>query len=118
MTQSAFIGQPPFSPDAAAWVAGLSFTFAKLVPFIFGFDARSRGLEMALPFFIIQGREDHVISFDESRAYLREVRAPKKEFVAIEGGHFACFTNPRGFVDALLKHVLPLAKTENSSSGS
>ena len=30
--------------------------------------------------------------------------------MAIDGGHFACFTNSRDFVAALRAHVLPLAR--------
>jgi hypothetical protein len=33
-----------------------------------------------------------------------------KAVMAIDGGHFACFTNSRDFVAALRAHVLPLAR--------
>jgi len=107
---SAFIGQPPFptTGDVGDWLAGYSFSMSKLNPALYSFDARTLGLEMPLPFFVIQGRDDHVVSFDVARSYVKEIRAPKKAFIPIDGGHFSCFTNPQEFVDALVKHVTPL----------
>jgi hypothetical protein len=34
-----------------------------------------------------------------------EIRAPRKALVAIDGGHFACFTNPGAFVTALKQNA-------------
>ena len=59
---------------------------------------------------MIQGRDDHVVSFEAARAWVGELKAPAKAFVPIDGGHFACFTNPEGFVGALRAHVLPLVR--------
>jgi pimeloyl-ACP methyl ester carboxylesterase len=67
-------------------------------------------LDFSIPFFVIQGREDHIAPFDVAQAYLAEVRAPKKAFIPIAGGHYACFTNPTEFVEALRRHARPLAK--------
>jgi pimeloyl-ACP methyl ester carboxylesterase len=109
--QGEFIGPPPppAQGDVADWTAGLQFTFAKLLPAVFSFDARKLGLDLAVPFFVIQGRDDHVTSFEAAQAYVAEVRAPRKEFVPIAGGHFACFTNPTEFVGALRRFARPLA---------
>jgi hypothetical protein len=38
-----------------------------------------------------------------------EVRAPKKAFIPIAGGHWACFTDANAFVETLDQHVRPLA---------
>jgi hypothetical protein len=38
-----------------------------------------------------------------------EVRAPKKAFIPIAGGHWACFTNVTAFLEALRENVRPLA---------
>jgi pimeloyl-ACP methyl ester carboxylesterase len=110
--QSAFVGQPPLPTegDVADWVAGGGFTMSKLGPVVFSFDARTLGLDMPLPFFVIQGRDDHTVSFDDAQAYVKEIRAPKKAFIPITGGHFACFTNPKEFIAALVKHVMPLIR--------
>jgi pimeloyl-ACP methyl ester carboxylesterase len=110
--QTGFIGPPPrpATGDVADWIAGANFSGPKLIPAIVSFDARALGLDMPVPFFVIQGRDDHVASFEPARAYVDEVRAPVKAFVPLAGGHFACFTNPEAFVDVLRKQVRPLAR--------
>ena len=107
-----FIGFPSTPPpgDAADWVAGSQFTGSRLAPVETSFDARKLGLDISIPYFMIQGREDHIAPFDVAQTYLEEVRAPQKAFIPIAGGHYACFTNPAEFVEALRKHVRPLAK--------
>jgi pimeloyl-ACP methyl ester carboxylesterase len=108
--QKAFVGQLPLPTEGnvADWVAGGTFTMPRLTPMIFSFDARALGLDMPIPFFVIQGQDDHTVSFDGAEAFVKEIRAPIKAFIPIEGGHFACFTNPESFVGALLRHVLPI----------
>jgi pimeloyl-ACP methyl ester carboxylesterase len=110
--QKAFIGQPPYPTkgDVADWIAGGALAMAKLGPPIFGFDARALGLDIPVPYFVIEGRDDHVVSVEAARTYLAEVRAPAKAFVLIDGGHFALFTDPDQFVAALLRYVRPLAR--------
>ena len=110
--QKAFIGQPPYPAkgDVADWIAGGALAMAKLGPAIFAFDARALGLEMPIPFFVIEGRDDHVVSVEAARAYVADVRAPAKAFVLIDGGHFALFTNPVAFIAALRRYVRPLAR--------
>jgi fermentation-respiration switch protein FrsA (DUF1100 family) len=65
--------------------------------------------DFSLPIFVLQGTDDHVASFAEVQKYEGEIRAPLKALVPISGGHFACFTNSREFVEALRSHLLPLA---------
>ncbi len=107
----AFAGPPPPQAhgDAADWIAGAAFSYPKLAPVEFSFDARKLGLDIRIPFFVIQGRDDHVTSFEVAKAYLAEVDAPRKAFIAIAGGHWACFTSAAAFVEALRRHVRPLA---------
>ena len=107
----AFLGHPPFPTqgDAADWIAGSQFTFAKLAPIESSLDARKLGLDFPIPFFVIQGRDDHIAPFEVAQAYVAEVRAPKKAFIPISGGHWACFTNATGFLEALRQHVRHLA---------
>lgn len=111
-TIEAFIGPPPppTQGEVADWIAGGRFTFPRLGPADSAFDARKLGLDVPVPFFVIQGRDDHIAPFEVAQAYFAEVRAPKKAFVAIEGGHWACFTNPTAFVEALREHVIPIAE--------
>ncbi len=95
--------------DQTSWAAGGAFTLSKLSPLIFSFDIRKLGFDIPVPFFVVQGRDDHVVSFDAARAYVAEVRAPRKAFIPIAGGHYACFTDPTAFVEALRRYVRPLA---------
>ena len=108
---NAFIGPPPppAQGDVADWIAGSRFTGAKVAPIEFSLDARKLGLDFPLPFFVIQGREDHIAPFEVAQAYVAEVRAPKKAFIPIAGGHWACFTNATAFLEALRQQVRPLA---------
>lgn len=110
--QGRFVGPDPSAPkgDAADWAAGAEFAGPKLWPVITNFDARTLSRDLPVPFFVIQGRDDHVVSIDAAKSYVDSVRAPAKAFVLIDGGHFACFTDPDKFVGALRKYVLPLAK--------
>ncbi len=44
-----------------------------------------------------------------AKAYVAAIHAPRKAFIPIDGGHFACFTDPVAFVGALQKYVDPRA---------
>jgi pimeloyl-ACP methyl ester carboxylesterase len=108
--QRDFIGPAPFPTkgDVADWLAGGDFTGPKLWPTIVNFDARTQFPEVPVPFFVIEGRDDHTVSVQAAKDYVEQVRAPLKAFVPIDGGHFACFTDPTEFVAALQKLVSPL----------
>lgn len=108
---TAFIGAPPFPThgEVADWLAGGRFTGEKVAPIEYTLDARKLGLDFPIPFFVIQGRDDHIAPFEVARDYVAEVRAPKKAFIPIAGGHWACFTNASAFVAALRQYVRPLA---------
>ena len=67
--------------------------------------------QIPIPFFVIEGRQDHMVSFDAAKNYVEQVRAPSKAFIPIDGGHFACFTDPSQFVDTLRTCVAPLIGT-------
>jgi len=109
--QMKFLGKPtyPKQGEVADWIAGADFTSSKLMAETFSFDIRELGLDFAVPFFVIQGKADHVVSFEAAKEYLNTVHAPRKAFVAIDGGHYAGFTNPREFVQALQESVRPRA---------
>jgi pimeloyl-ACP methyl ester carboxylesterase len=110
--QQAFIGEPPppEKGDVADWMAGGGFSVPKLLPVIFAYDARKIGLDIPVPFFAIHGRDDRVTPLSAVESYMAQVRAPAKRLIPIGGGHFACFTNPTEFVEALREHVRPLSK--------
>ena len=56
-----------------------------------------------------QGTEDYTTPTALARQYLGAIKAPHKEFVPIDGGHFAVFMNSDQFLRELVAHVLPLA---------
>ncbi len=89
------------SKDAADWMEGGKFSGNTIGMTMPTMDMDTLGLDMPVPFFIIQGRDDHITGMEPARAYAAEVRAPLKAFVPIDGGHYACFTNPSAFVPAL-----------------
>lgn len=74
------------------------------------YDARQLGNGYPLPFFIINGREDHVTPTDLARRYFDSIQAPEKKFVVIQGaGHDAVITEPDVFLRALVVNVRPSA---------
>jgi pimeloyl-ACP methyl ester carboxylesterase len=105
-----FRAQASSSKEAADWIEGGHFSGKTIGMTMPALDIHMLGLDMPVPFFIIQGRDDHITGMEPARAYAQEIRAPKKEFTAIEGGHYACFTNSAAFLAALTKHVGPLIR--------
>jgi pimeloyl-ACP methyl ester carboxylesterase len=93
-------GAPAVTTSADYYRAKL-FCVGKLMPSVIGYDARTAGLDLPVPFLVIQGCDDNRTLPDAARAFVGQVRAPAKNYTAIEGGHFACFTNPSGFLGAL-----------------
>jgi proline iminopeptidase len=91
----------PRSAAAEQWFSGRQFSLSKLMPAILEFDARADGFVLPVPYFVIQGRDDTRTPTGLASAYVSQVRASQKGFTAIDGGHFACFTNPAGFLEAL-----------------
>jgi pimeloyl-ACP methyl ester carboxylesterase len=100
---------PAQSKDAADWVAGGAFSIPKLTSTFVSFDVAKLGSDFALPMFVIQGRDDHVTSFQAAKDWIEHLHAPAKGFIPIDGGHFACFTNASAFAEALKTQVLPRA---------
>lgn len=96
-------------PAAANWLAGYQFEASKIGEEIEKFDARTSVSELAIPYILIQGREDRITPTAIAREYFDQVRSNGKVFAEIEGGHYACFTNAGAFVAALNKYVRPLA---------
>jgi pimeloyl-ACP methyl ester carboxylesterase len=105
-----FRGHAPYpAGDVADWVNGVSFSANTIGPTMITMDMRALGLDVPIPFFIVQGRDDHITGLEPARLYAEDVRAPKKAFVPMRGGHYACFTNAEAFVTALCERVRPLA---------
>jgi len=101
-----FASNPPPADPAAHPVC-----LQKLIPYASEFDARAGGMNLKVPYFVIQGRNDPRCSPEEARAFVNEVHAPTKNFTLIDGGHFACLSNPTGFLDALGNDLRQLGLT-------
>lgn len=107
--QTAFMGSPDHpKPEAQAWVKGYGFESSKVGAESIVFDAMTQAPELPVPYILIQGREDHVTPFEPARAYWEMVQSKGKAFAAIDGGHYACFTDTDQFLAAMRKYVLPL----------
>jgi pimeloyl-ACP methyl ester carboxylesterase len=105
-----YMGSPEHpKPDAVKWLAGYNFEAGKIGREIQAFDAMTNVPELAVPYILIQGREDRITPTVIAKAYFDQIRSKGKAFVEIEGGHYACFTNASAFVAALAKYVRPLA---------
>jgi pimeloyl-ACP methyl ester carboxylesterase len=80
----------------------------RLVPQVRSSTPNNLGLEFAVPMFFFQGTEDFTTPTALASQYLAAIKAPHKEFVPIDGGHFAVFMNSDQFLKELVAHVLPL----------
>lgn len=95
--------------DINDWLDGQSLSAERLVPQTSVLTSNTLGGEFALPVFVIQGAEDFTTPTSLASGFLNSLRAPRKEFVAIEGGgHFAVFMQPDIFLKELVSRVLPL----------
>jgi pimeloyl-ACP methyl ester carboxylesterase len=99
------------NPAADNWFAAREFSLSRLMQTILDFDARADGYDIPVPYFLIQGSGDKQTPTALASAFADQVRAPAKGFTTIDGGHFACFTNPTGFLDALDADVRKLRIT-------
>ena len=97
-------------PEAEAWVKGYGFEANKIGNESIAFDAIKEVPSIPVPYILIQGREDHVTPLEPARTFWEVVRSRGKAFVAIDGGHYACFTDVEQFLKAMRRHVLPLVR--------
>ena len=67
------------------------------------------GLQFAVPVYFFQGTEDFTCPTALAREYMDALKAPRKEFVPIAGGHFAVFMNSDQFLKELVTRARPLA---------
>jgi pimeloyl-ACP methyl ester carboxylesterase len=104
------LGAPGYSTrDINDWFEGQMVSADRLVPQTSTMPAQRLGGEFALPVFVIQGAEDFTTPTSLARSYLESITAPRKAFVAIEGGgHFAVFMKQDAFLNELVTRVLPL----------
>ena len=96
--------------DVNDWIIGQSVSGQRLVPQTNALDAKSLGGEFAVPVFVIQGAEDFTTPTSLARAFVHSIRATRKAFIPIEGGHFAVFMKSNAFLHEIVVRVLPLVK--------
>lgn len=107
------IGLTLVAPDSS--VADLNDSFEgqgsvadRLVNQTTSAQPKDLGLDFAISMFFFQGNEDFTTPTALARDYLALIKAPKKEFVPIKGGHFAVFMNSSEFLKELVGRVRPL----------
>jgi pimeloyl-ACP methyl ester carboxylesterase len=105
------LGAPGYTTaDINDWIDGQRLSAERLVPQTSVLEAQALGGEFVLPVFVIQGAEDFTTPTSLGRTLVDSIRAPRKEFVSIEGGgHFAVFMKPAAFLKELVPLVLPLS---------
>lgn len=102
--QQPFLAQASTSAEARAWTEGQRQTTAPnslAIAAMLAYDMAKDGASSKIPVAVIQGRNDRIAPSELAQGFVDALNAPSKRFVAIEGGHFACFTNPGEFVPAL-----------------
>jgi len=88
---------------------GQNLSSERLVPQTRSFTSKDLGLEFRVPMFFFQGTEDFTSPIALAKQYLGAIKAPRKEFVPIDGGHFAVFIHSDQFLEELVARVRPLA---------
>lgn len=85
---------------------GEGFSGDKLVPHLAEIDPALFRAEFSVPIFVIQGADDLTTPPSLARAFVQNIRAPRKEFITIpDAGHFALFTRPDAFLDTLATRI-------------
>src|SRR5215470_183061 len=94
--------------DINDWFSGQMLAEV-LVPQIKSLGQAELGLEFSIPMFVFEGEEDFTTPTALARQYVESLKAPRKEFVPISGGHFAVFMHSDQFLQELVNRVRPLA---------
>lgn len=89
---------------------GQLFSGEHLVPQTARLGPADLGRVFDVPIFVFQGAEDFTTPTSLAREFVDRVEAPRKAFVAIEGGgHFAVFMHGDRFLRELVERVRPIA---------
>lgn len=96
------------TPAGAKWSAGYSFEAHNIGKEMAAFDAMRDVPELAVPYILIQGGDDRLTPAAVAKSYFDAVQSKGKAYAAIDGGHFACFTNAQQFVATLRLHLRSL----------
>jgi pimeloyl-ACP methyl ester carboxylesterase len=87
--------------DVNDWIDGQRLSAERLVPQSNALAATTLTGRFAVPVFVIQGVNDFTTPTILAKEFLDNVKAPKKAFSTIKGGHFAVFTNSSEFLKEL-----------------
>lgn len=87
----------------------MDFSAERLLPDQMATDLPKTAADLKTAFFIIQGRNDVITPTAAAEKYFKVVKAPFKELILIDGGHFAYMMNGKQFLDALVRKVRPVA---------
>lgn len=72
-------------------------------------DLTTLGADFAVPIFVFQGADDNIAPAELAEAYVKSLRAPQKQFVAIaDGGHVAMMAKSAEFLRLLDQWARPL----------
>jgi pimeloyl-ACP methyl ester carboxylesterase len=95
--------------DINDWIDGQRLSAERLVPQTSTLPSHALGGDFRVPVFVIQGAFDFTTPTSLARSFVDSIRAPRKEFVPVEGGgHFAVFMRSDAFLKELASRVLPL----------
>jgi pimeloyl-ACP methyl ester carboxylesterase len=94
----------------------LSFSLPRMYPAYTAVDLNSLGIEMPIPFFIIDGREDKLAPPGLASKYFQAIQAPQKAMYLVNhAGHFAAMSNLDDFLKVLVDHVRPVVLADAPS---
>ncbi|MHB8527289.1 MAG: alpha/beta fold hydrolase [Candidatus Acidiferrales bacterium] len=88
---------------------GMDFSSEHLLADQMAADLPKTARDIKTAFFVIQGRDDVITPTLAAVDYFKQVKAPIKELVLIDGGHFAFMTDGKQLLDALVRKVRPVA---------
>jgi pimeloyl-ACP methyl ester carboxylesterase len=77
----------------------------RLLPEVLETKLISLGRDFEIPIFFFQGIKDVTTPTALARQYFETINAPHKEYVALEGGHFAVWSSPDKFLQELTARV-------------
>jgi len=97
-------GLPALDVMTAAMAA-----YTKLRAELVAFEARTLGLDFAVPMFFFQGDRDAFTVVPLVEGFLADIRAPQKALELIEGGGHSAFFLRDAFFELLVRFVKPLA---------
>lgn len=102
--------------DAQNWLEGLDtsqehFFGARMDGPFTNEDLAALGTKFEIPMFFFEGTEDDIAPATLVESYAKTLRAPRVEYVPINGaGHYAFLTRSELFLQLLVKRVRPLAR--------